>query len=643
MLTKRIRQWGWDRDPVQFRFFQAGSFHLAWDADLGALRHMRLGDQEAVRGIHAVVCDREGRNVLPWIKNAEVFEDGENWRITFVGESKGDGVHFQWNATVLGKQDGRLTFHVAGEALTSFESTGLGLCVLHPIVECAGKKCRVEHRDGAVEEGAFPRWIEPKTLFESVDALRYDPAPGLTVEIRLEGGMFHTDDLRNWGDASFRTSTQSFGHREVRFIEKGTRVEQTVTVDLVEAKRRVMAVVQGRGAQLSIATQEAHARPGIGLNLPKEANVPSEQEAARLKILRLHHLRVCLNPSVADAEERLRTAGRIAKAIATGLQMEWCLTEEENFEDALYKAAGNIEVPVSLMGVTASNGACASDDLLNRARAVLGKMWPRAVWAQGCRGDFEALNRDRLSADNPALPLYALQAQAHLPDNTTLVENLAVQPITVWSVQQFVSRAAVLSPVQLRSCSTSAFAGAKWEQWQQGLPEGADVRLGSLLGATWTLGSLAKLGVTRGVHGLTYYDLMGMRGVMGTSGMDENWPFPSESVYPVWHVFADVAEGMRFYTTLSSHPLQLEGLTYTNSAGQRCVLVANLLPQEQEIRVKTGTCKGMVRILDEDTMEEAMMNPESWRRKEGIEVESQASKIALRLKPFAYAKLTITV
>jgi hypothetical protein len=71
-------------------------------------------------------------------------------------------------------------------------------------------------------------------------------------------------------------------------------------------------------------------------------------------------------------------------------------------------------------------------------------------------------------------------------------------------------------------------------------------------------------------------------------------------------VFADLADFNRVCVTHSTHPLQVEGLTLLDAQNRKRILVANLLPEVQEIKIKTGTCQARIRRLNANNAEEAM-------------------------------------
>ena len=121
--------------------------------------------------------------------------------------------------------------------------------------------------------------------------------------------------------------------------------------------------------------------------------------------------------------------------------------------------------------------------------------------------------------------------------------------------------------------------------------------------------------------------------------------FPSEpgAVFPMYHVFADIAEfgGKQIYPTHCTHPLLAEGLTLFDTKGSRRILAANLTGDPQDLKIKTGTCTARIRYLDETTAEHAMHRPEEFRRHSGEQKESVSGKIELKLLPFAVARVDV--
>ena len=122
----------------------------------------------------------------------------------FTAHHENEPISFSWKGTIEGR-GGVLDFTFDGLAKKSFLRNRIGICVLHPIVECAGKPCRVRHSDGAWKEQSFPRFISPHQPLKDIRALSWSPSDRVQANIELEGEVFEMEDQRNWTDASFKT------------------------------------------------------------------------------------------------------------------------------------------------------------------------------------------------------------------------------------------------------------------------------------------------------------------------------------------------------------------------------------------------------------------------------------------------------
>jgi hypothetical protein len=289
----------------------------------------------------------------------------------------------------------------------------------------------------------------------------------------------------------------------------------------------------------------------------------------------------------------------------------------------------------------------ASEQAVQRIQPVLQKFAPNILLAAGTRDFFTEINRERPPEGAASSICYSNNPQVHAFDNTTLVENLVGQVHNVESARRFTSRPVVVSPITLRIRNNANAAREKPGALSE-LPSDVDARQLSLFGAGWTLGSIARLAATGFVHSLTYYETTGWRGLMETEpGSPLPKEFPSEpgSVFPLYHIFADIAEfsGRLVYPTHSTHPLVAEGLTLSDSSGRRRILAANLTGDPQELKIKTGTCTAQVHYLDETTAEQAMYRPEEFRRSPGETKQSVSGKIELKLMPFAVARVDVGV
>jgi hypothetical protein len=181
-----------------------------------------------------------------------------------------------------------------------------------------------------------------------------------------------------------------------------------------------------------------------------------------------------------------------------------------------------------------------------------------------------------------------------------------------------------------------------------GLPGPVDPRQLSLLGAAWALGS-AKYLAESGAASATYFETTGWRGIVETdagSPMPERFPAGPQAAFPMYHVFADLAEWRDgdLVAATSSDPLAAEAVALR--LGERLrVLVANVSPDEQHVTLEgladvAGAGHGTIRVLDEASATEALADPTAFRSS-AQPIEASGGRLELDLRPYAVARIEL--
>lgn len=626
---------------------KAGPVSLLFEPETAFLRHVRLGDHEVVRAIYAAVRDHNWATILPKVTLRERDIRADGFRLAFDCVCQRGGIDYFWQGSVTGDATGRIRFAFDGVSRSDFLRNRIGICILHPIVECAGRPLTVEHVDGATEQGSFPKDISPHQPFFDIKGVSYDVVnTGIRARLEMEGDVFEMEDQRNWSDASFKTYCTPQSRPQPHQVRAGDRVSQAVTLSLSGNVRPILPVNVGRSPQLSIATTPAFALPPLGLCCASHGVALSDRQVARLKALRLAHIRVDLRLSDPAHPVHLEQAVREAAAIGAGLHIAIVVSDRHGAAlSALAEQLTRLRPRVLLWIILHESENPSSEKTVQKVRPLLQPLAPEALFAAGTLDFFTEVNRTRPEPGAASSICYSNNPQVHAFDHTTLIENLAGQVYNVESARQFTPRPVVVSPITLRirnngdACREQA--GGLTE-----LPSDVDPRQLSLFCAGWTLASISRLAATSFVHSLTYFETTGWRGLMETDfGSPFAKLFPSEpgAVFPAYHVFADIAEfsGRQGYPVFSTHPLEADGLALFDSAGRKRLLVANFTRDPQELKIKTGTCKAMVRYLDQTTAEEAVLRPEQFRQNTGNSVESVGGKIELKMLPYAVARVDI--
>lgn len=550
--------------------------------DRGELRWIRLGSREVLRGIYVALRAPGWVTLPPRLSGLYLEAGSDRFRIRFTAVHRREGTHFEWQGSMDGEPDGTIRFAMDGVAHTRFLRNRIGLCVLHPIEECAGEPCVVERVDGRSEPMTFPRLVAPHQPFLDVRAIRHQLGPGLEAEVRLEGDTFETEDQRNWSDASFKTYSTPLTLPFPVEVAPGTRIAQSVTLRLVgprESHREGEVASDGgaearRGSAGDRPAEEAitivvdaaasFPVPRLGLCLRPDASPLTPLEAERLRALRLDHLRVDLR--LAEPGWREALVGAMAAADAVGASLEAALFLPEAPEDGLDELAEAVRGhpgAVSCWLVFGAADRSTTAPLVTAVRRLLTPGSPAARLAGGTDGHFVELNRRRPSADGLDRVSFSLSPQAHASDDATLVENLASLAWMGASARAiYGERPLGISRVTLR---------------QRDDPDPADPRQSSALGAAWTAGLVASAAAS-GFSSLTLYETVGRCGVMDR-----------DAVFPIYDVLAQVAGAIpgSVAAARSSRPDRVVALAL-RTAGQMRLLVFNLGAKPIDVRVTVG-------------------------------------------------------
>ncbi|HYF00587.1 MAG TPA: hypothetical protein VEJ18_16825, partial [Planctomycetota bacterium] len=431
------------------RTLKAGPLSLVLE-DGGALRYVRLHGHEAVRRIYVAVRDRNWDTIPARLFNLSVRESGgDHFAVTFDAQCVQGDVDFAWRGTITGSPTGTLTFTMDGEARSTFLRNRIGICVLHPVRECAGAACTVETPEGGHKKGAFPKYIWPHQPFKDIRALWYAPAPGLSIKLAFAGDVFEMEDQRNWTDASFKTYSTPL---ELPFpveVSRGTRIQQSVTLSIEENK----AAPRPATSELTLTVQGVPSSflPSVGLASAGSGFVLRPPELERLRVLRPAHLRADVDLSRPDWVDSLHRAEAEARGLATALELAVHLGGDAAEQLQSLKAALAAEKP-PLARVLFFHGAekSTSARTIHQAREVLGPVLGNVPLGAGTNAYFAELNRGE-PPRTAGVVAWSVNPQVHDEDDATLVENLEAQGWTVQSARLFVpERPLAVTPITLR-------------------------------------------------------------------------------------------------------------------------------------------------------------------------------------------------
>ncbi len=634
MSSKNILYYGTPNEPPPFVPLRAGALTLYYQH--GDLRHIRVGEREAIQRIYVAVRD-ENWNTIPFSVSDLHLERAERaFRLTFTAQHTEGAINFRWQAEISGTENSTLRFSMAGEALSAFRRNRIGFCVLHPASECADLPVWIEAPDGTRSESRFPRLIAPEQPFLNVQAMGY--RIGTTeIALRFEGDIFETEDQRNWSDASFKTYCTPSALPKPVAVPVGAQVQQAVTLHASGALPDAPASTPISSVYVGDFDRRL---PQIGLGVASHAKALMPSEMARLKALNLSHLRVDLRLGVQNWHQLLRRAALEAKALAMPLEIAlYCTANAESELRALAAALPEIAPPVLRWLIFDAQQFVTPPPLLNLARHILAQEAVGAPFVAGSHAQFTELNMNRQAYPNADGLVYAFNPQVHADDHESLIENIAAQAAMVATAHSFAPEKTLhISPITLKARFNPAATGDEAPPPPDALPPQVDPRQTALIGAAWTLGSLAALCLTP-VGSLTYYETTGWRGVLEREQVTPHPRFPSlvGAVFPMYHVFADVGEfAAAEVAPLHSSSPYLAGMALRED-GRTRLLIANLSAAPHLLTLhRQGSYR--LRVLDENSALQAMMQPEAFRATGDLH-STGAEGLSLTLLPYAIATL----
>lgn len=634
--------------PERIRL-RAGVFQIEFDPENAMLRYICLGDQELLRAINAPIRDHNWGTISPQVHSIQLKRGVDWFSLTFQVDCQKGDIDFRWAGRITGNADGQVVFAFDGKAHSSFKRNRIGFCILHPM-DCAGKRCKVYTVDGDVLESSFPVDISPHQPFFNMMGIAHEVSPGLWIEVRFDGEIFEMEDQRNWTDASYKTYCTPLERPFPVRVEAGDEVQQRVKFSLRGGglETPIFTDIRRMGDGLidlfPFEGKPLTRLPTIGLGAVSHGSKLSQREIARIKAMAPDHLRMDLNLFDSSFPTKLEQACTEALTLNTKLELVLYLSDDGEQELAhLIQEIQRIRPPAARWLIFHRDELSTSERWTSIAQTMLAGT--NAPIGAGSHAYFTELNRKRPSTAPLDFVCYSINPQVHAFDDASLVETLPAQAATVASARKFTDNLPiVVSPVTLKPRSNPNATAPAGESLPGILPDSVDPRQLSLFGACWTLGSLKHL-AEGGVSSVTFYETTGWRGVMETeegSPIPPAFPSVPGSVFPLYHVLADVMEyrGGDVVVLRSTEPLMVEGLAIEREGKVR-IMVANYSSHSNQVRLKYQGLKEWIRVkrLDEESAEQAMMNPKMYRQDPGLLQEIHGGVLTLGLLPYSVVRI----
>jgi hypothetical protein len=363
-----------------------------------------------------------------------------------------------------------------------------------------------------------------------------------------------------------------------------------------------------------------------------------ESHVERLRALNLHHLR-------ADISFSGRWREALHEAVRQGNQLDvplcCALYVGANWRDELVgfvRELAEVRPDTGLWILQKADTTAATYDWIDEAREMLATYDSSIPCAAAAGPFFTELNRNPPPPNFANLLSFPFSPQAHLRDQRTAVENLRCVRETFTTTEIFSSQQIVLSPVTIRP-----FHNRPDQEEGAGTPSASvDRQQASLFAAAWTSGFLAQLSFPSRLHSVTMFETLGAGGVMEAetrTPLGHQGAEAFATVYPVYHVLADIAHHVRIGPAHSTHPLQVQAFKLLDRRNRPRMVLANLVCETQKVKVRTNLRGARIRRLHSENAEAAMHSPVEFNRAAGDLVMAVAGEIVMNLEPFEVARL----
>ena len=542
----------------------------------GSIWNISLGGEELVRRIYLVFQDINWTsrpfNILQ--EKWEIHEDRFSAEIDLCGTK--DAENFQVKMAISGNPDGVVSYRFEGSSEKEFKRNRLGLCLLHPIANLAGRDCTLTLSDGLQVESNFPLEISANQPFKNLAGISHEAVTGEKIKIEFFGEIFETEDHRNWSDASFKTYCTPIDLPFPAEVEARSQINQEIRISLTGVANNPPTPLENQ-ILITLANSEVNL-PDFGLSL---ADVYSDSDHDSFDELGLKHLRLNI-----DLEKN--TAAGLAKAVdlTNSLNLELWVALNVDGEAQLIQFLNSkigILKEVDRFLIFSKSSKVTPAQLVAAARNILGA---DASITGGTDLYFTEINRG-----SPVVPgidqiNFSINPQVHSFDDRTLIQNLATQEVIAKNARRLAGSLKVgVGPISLRPRFNPNATAPEKDVSNTALPSSVDLRQLTYFAEAWTAISMKYLSQSGDINSATYFETVGWRGIRESdSGSQDSTNFPSKpsEPFPVWKVFAAIKGFSKSVPSYSTKPEIVDSFVIRNSEATRIIL-ANFSDEQQQV------------------------------------------------------------
>jgi hypothetical protein len=623
MVSRAVRLCGTEQLDPPVRILTAGL--LSAELDNGALRYIRFGAIEVLRGIAFLLRDENWGTLSPKIEDLRLDEHASGFSVSYTATCSDAARTLVYQASISGRADGSLSFDVIADPKTDVLTNRTGFIVLHPIDGVAGHPVKILHVDDSEETSTFPRTINPRCPFRDIRALSHEIAPGVWAKCTMEGDAFEMEDQRNWSDASYKTYVRPLTKPWPYTLPKGEKVVQSVRLEITGAVPAAAGRGEGAGASVTIGKQRGRF-PAIGLGAPAAETAHALKLGALVKRIGAQWLVCEVDLRQGHGRAELEGYRKLAELTGADVTLE-IITRGSMDPDSELAALARAAAEAGLSPATVS--VFPAQDMVSvqpdapwpqmpsfaETYAAARKAFPGVRLGGGMAVYFTELNRKRPPAGPLDYVTYTTCPSVHAADDRAVMETNEALPYQTISTRAFMGDAIGLriGPSQL-GCRENAYGKATTPN-----PRGdarvclsiVDPRQRGLFNAAWML-TYAAACARDGLEALAFG---APTGPFGQIYRKLDFPQPyfddlgAQAIYPGFHVVSGLARsaGAEILDTTVPQGGAVTALALRND-GRTTLWLANQGDEPVTVRLPAGS--GRVAVLDAGNFEKHTRAPD---------------------------------
>jgi D-apionolactonase len=581
--SKNIFLFGTSKVDALPRVLKAGPITAVFDN--GAIRYIRYGEHEVLRGIAYLLRDKNWATYSPTITKLKIDQGKSGFSISYYAECADAAQAMAYDVHVEASAKGTLKFTATGVPKSDFLTNRTGFVILHPLKGVIGAPVEVVHTNGKRRKTKFPKAISPGQPIFEIRSLKHSVTPGLTATVLMEGNKFEMEDHRNWMDASYKTYVCSLLDPWPYTLKKGEAFTQTVTVTLSgKPKSRPKS---RSAAAISIALGKASGKlPAIGVGIPMTQADASLSNANAIAAAHPTHLVCQIDGRQSGQIAAATTFAALQRKLGKPITLEIILPAKAPAREEVDAIASHVHaaklVPAAVIVTHAHDlksfqpntprpWGPTYEEMASAARAA----FPGAKVGGGMLSYFTELNRKPPPKGVFDFLTHTVCPIVHAADDVSVMETLEALPSIFATARTIIGKAPYhLGPSSI-ACRDNPYGDEVTPNPDQGrycLTDN-DSRQRGLFAAAWNLGLVSAAAEAK-LASVTLGATTGAQGFIDQAGKP----------HPVFHIFAELAanSGNQRFTTANTAPSRAASLAYKTKTGS-ILLIANLTNDQQRV------------------------------------------------------------